>query len=199
MRHINTTITYGTIILIPLLLIVSLAYYFSKEKETEGKVPSREMSQYLLLYIKDDVFTETKILTEDAKSWMKVVNSNKDNIQLCAVDTARFKTFFTQDSIALKTISMFPDHGFQWEHDEDLGWCFTLPRSQVWDDKSNYVTVPSWLMAKLIDVNAFDMDETILQQPKDNSSNNILAWGGLLLVLVIIFFYYIKKKFIAKK
>ncbi len=198
MKHTNTTITLGIIALIPLLLMLFLSHSCSKEKDTVGSIPTKDVSQYLL-YIKDDVFTEKNILTEDAKSWMKVVNSNKDNIQLCAVDTTKFKAFFTQDSIAIKTISMFPDHGFQWEYDEDLGWCFTLPRSQVWDDKSNYVTVPSWLMAKLIDVNAFDMDETILQQPKDNSSNNILAWGGLLLVLVIIFFYYIKKKFLTKK
>lgn len=141
-----------------------LLLFIVKDKYTDGRIPAKDEDRYLL-YINERVFTKA---FDNDSTWLKVVNSSKESIQLCSSDTAQFKAFFIgKESLIHQTKELFPDYGFVWGMDEDLGMYFSLPRNSklsndsMMRNKRDYVVVPVWLVTKLIDENLLDMNAKI--------------------------------------
>lgn len=159
----NNTILLWCIYVIPLIILILISFNLNRGGYIDGKTPIKDATKYFI-YVKDDVFKEnSSIITQNASSWIRIEDSNKNNIQLCATDSVKFKSLLLGcDSLALKTIEQYPNHGFKWGVDEDLGYYFSLPRETGWD-KSNYIKMPTWLMAILIDEKVLDIKKQLKQ------------------------------------
>lgn len=162
-KNNKRTLLLGVFLVSPLIILIFIAFNVNRDGYIDGKTPIKDATKYFI-YVKDDVFKKnSSIITQDASSWIRIEDSNKNNIQLCATDSVKFKSLLLgSDSLALKTIEQYPNHGFKWGIDEDLGYYFSLPRETGWD-KSNYIKVPTWLMAILIDEKVLDMKKQLKQ------------------------------------
>ena len=136
-----------------LFLTMGLIYVLHDRSEI-GSIPSVD-ERKLLLTIKDDVF---KKAFKSANNWIKVID-NKKSLQLCAIDTVKFKNMILgEDSLAIQTMEEFPEHGFNWEYHEDYGWSFYIPREKISEkDQYNYVCIPTWLIVTLVDEGVLEM------------------------------------------
>lgn len=154
----------GIVSLFFIAIFAVLLLFIVKDKYTDGRIPAKDEDRYLL-YINERVFTKA---FDNDSTWLNVVNSSREYIQLCSSDTALFKAFFIgKDSLILQTERLFPDYKFKWGKDEDLGMYFSLPRNSklpngsAMRDGSDYVVAPVWLVTKLIDENLLDMNARI--------------------------------------
>ncbi len=141
---------------IPIIMFVSIAMFILHEKYTDGRLPIKDESKYLM-YINENVFKEAY---NDSNKLLRVVNSSKAYLQFCAIDTIKYQSlFFGKDSLVEKTNESFPEY-IKWGRDEDLGLYFSLSRDFVWKGETNFVIVPAWLMAILIDENVLDIEKS---------------------------------------
>ena len=127
----------------------------------KGKIPVKDENKYFI-QIKDRVFTDA--IRKD-NPVIKVVNSSKYRLQLCAAsDTAKFFAIFSdKDSMAQRTVEKFNGRGFEWVVGDSIqGTYFSLPREKCMNDANDYVTVPVWLIAKLLDEKIIDKDFKII-------------------------------------
>ena len=154
----------GLVSLFFIAIFAVLLLFIVKDKYTDGRIPAKDEDRYLL-YINERVFTKA---FDNDNTWLNMVNSSKEYIQLCSADTAQFKTFFIgKESLIHQTKEQFPDYDFAWGIDEDLGMYFSLPRNSklsndsTMKNKRDYVVVPVWLVTKLIDENLLDMNAEI--------------------------------------
>lgn len=122
---------------------------FNSNGYNEGKIPVKDESKYFI-QIKDRVFTDA--IRKD-NPVIKVVNSSKHKLQLCAKDTTEFLGIFSdKDSMAQRTVEKFNRRGFEWVVDDSIqGTYFSLPREKCMKDADDYVTVPVWLIKKLLE------------------------------------------------
>ena len=154
-------IILALILLSPLLIVVFIAFNVLRDPYVDGCLPVKDASKYFI-NVKEDVFKKKNdVLTKESKSWIRVIDSNKGNIQLCATDSIKFKSLLLgKDSLAIKTMNDYKNMGYEWGVDEELGYYFSLPRETVWDE-SNYIKVPTWLMAVLIDEGVLNIKQPL--------------------------------------
>ena len=133
---------------------------FNSNGYNEGKIPVKDESKYFI-QIKDRVFTDA---IEKDNPVIKVVNSSKHKLQLCAKDTTKFLGIFSdKDSMAQRTVEKFNRRGFEWVVGDSIqGTYFSLPREKCMNDADDYVTVPVWLIKELLDNGLIKKDSKII-------------------------------------
>ncbi len=190
--RLNQGVIVVTGILVILILALSLTFWVVFPTYKDGSIPTKASWRYFVT-VKEDVF---KKCVSDSSSWMIVDFGNSNSVVLkpkIDKDTTKFyNVLMGQDSLAVKFVEKFKGQGYKFgvhqEFKNKIPY-FTLPIEETMET-DNFIKVPVWLMAALIDEKVLDINITLNKSVENKTIKWIIGGAFVLAALAALLWKY---------